>query len=119
MMRPWIRGTLVLVLALGSGIALGMAVERGRTAQGDSHAMDPVVLMRTLDRELGLDSTQRTAISGVLLRRQAAIDSAWRAVRPTVRAAIDSSQMEIVGVLRPDQVSKFLTLVQSAHSGIR
>ena len=119
MRAAWLRGSLVLALVLLSGIALGIAIERARATGGADHAMDPVVLMRALDRELVLDSAQRTAIAAVLVHRQGAIDSAWRGVRPAMRAAIDSSQMEIVNILRPEQRARFLELVRSAHPGMR
>ena len=47
-----------------------------------------------------------------------AIDAAWRAVRPGVQAAIDSSQMEIVNVLTPEQQVKYMELVRVAHPGM-
>jgi hypothetical protein len=114
----WLRGTLLLALMLIAGMGIGAFAMRSSTPRSTSHAMDPDALIRTLTRELALDSAQRTAIARVLDHHQAAIDSAWRTVQPSVRAAIDSSQMEIVYVLKPEQRTKFMTLLRQAHPGM-
>ena len=113
----WLRGTMLLIGTLIVGVAIGILATR-MSPSGQPHAMDTEALMRTLTRDLALDSAQRRAIVRVFDRHQAAIDSAWRKVQPSVRAAIDSSQMEIVQVLNADQRAKFLTLLRRAHPGM-
>jgi len=113
----WLRGSALLAAVLAIGIAIGFQFGRRRTWDEGSprHAMDSATMMNTFDRELSLDSSQHAKIAAVLQRRQAGIDSAWQALQPGVRAAMDSAQMEIVSVLRPVQREKFLTLLRSAH----
>lgn len=119
MTPAWMRGSLLLAAVLSAGLLIGYQFGRARQ-QGVSPAsniMDSAAMMRAFDRDLSLDSAQHAGIAAVLGRRQAGIDSAWRALQPNVRAAMDSTQMEIVGYLRPDQRRKFLALLNRAHGG--
>lgn len=117
-MPAWMRGALALVVALVVGGFAGAAIQRSMDRVARDNPMDSAAFMRSLDRDLALDSAQHAAIVRVFARHQATIDSAWRTVRPAVRAAMDSSQMEIYNVLRPDQRPRFLQLVQAAHPGM-
>lgn len=83
-----------------------------------ANAMEPAVLLRTFDRELSLDSSQHERIARVLSNHQRVIDSAWVAVRPVVRSAIDSAQDEIVAILTADQKVKYHQLLRAAHPGM-
>ena len=109
------KAILVLIAVDAAGIVVGRTYERRFTERMSASPMDPDRVMRVLDRELALDSTQRVSIRAVFSRRQAAIDSSWRSVQPSVRAAVDSSQMEIVDILRPEQRTKFLALLHRSH----
>ena len=116
MIPSWSKGLVWLTVAAAAGFAGGIAFERQRAQPMSRSPMDPVNVMRLLDKSLALDSAQHAAIVAVLSRRQAAIDSAWVALQPRMKGAVDSSQMEIARVLRPDQVVKFRALMQSVHS---
>jgi hypothetical protein len=111
----WARGVLWVLVAVGGGFAIGVVFERDRGRAVSASAMDPANVMHVLDSRLALDSAQHAAVVAVLARRQAAIDSAWKVLQPGIRGAVDSSQMEIVRVLRPDQAARFLELIRSSH----
>ncbi len=115
MMPSGVKALLVLLAVLVAGIVIGRTYERRTIAQASASPMSPDNVMRVLEQQLVLDSAQRVQIRAILSRRQSAIDEAWRSVRPSVRAAVDSSQMEIVDVLRPDQRTKFLLLLHRSH----
>jgi hypothetical protein len=102
-------------MAMAGGFIAGVAFERQRGQVAPASAMDPANVMHVLDSRLTLDSAQHGAIVAVLARRQADIDAAWKVLQPGLRAAVDSSQMEIVRVLHPDQVERFLQLIRSSH----
>jgi hypothetical protein len=75
-------------------------------------------VLRRLDRELDLDSTQHAALAAILARRQPTIDSLWASVRPRVRAVIESTLTEMMMQLRPDQQVKYRELVERVHPGL-
>jgi hypothetical protein len=112
-----VRGSALLVVVLAVGIAIGVEFGRVRPPATDAprSAMDSASMMRTFDRALSLDSGQHAGIATVLGHRQAGIDSAWRTLQPNIRAAMDSTQMEIIGFLNDTQRAKFLALIRGAH----
>ncbi|MDQ2930361.1 MAG: hypothetical protein M3Y05_06015 [Gemmatimonadota bacterium] len=97
---------------------VGVVAGRRQPAAMSANAMEPAVLLRTFDRELSLDSSQHERIARVLSNHQRVIDSAWAAVRPVVRSAIDSAQNEIVAILTADQNVKYHQLLRAAHPGM-
>jgi hypothetical protein len=106
------RLTLVAVLIIG--VAVGMTIDRfwvTRAAPGGP--MSSAILIREMDRRLHLDAAQRDTIASVLRRHQTTVDSAWARLRPSVHAVIDSSQREIIAVLRPDQRSAYVAWIRS------
>jgi hypothetical protein len=109
------KALVVLLAVLAAGIVIGRTYERRTIARSAASPMNPDTVMRVLEQQLALDSGQRASIRAILSRRQSAIDEAWRSVQPSVRAAVDSSQMEIVNVLRPEQRTKFLLLLHRSH----
>jgi Spy/CpxP family protein refolding chaperone len=109
------KAVFILLAVLAAGIVLGGTYERRTMERASASPMNPDNVMPILERQLALDSAQRVAIKAIFSRRQSAIDEAWRSVQPSVRAAVDSSQMEIVNVLRPEQRTKFLVLLRSSH----
>ena len=116
MRGAWVRGAFLLVIVLAAGVALGIWYERHALASAAAGSpMEPARMMEVFDRELGLDSAQHAGVARVLAQRQAQIDSAWSALRPAVRAAVDSTQMEIAILLRPDQRAKFMKLLSVSH----
>src|SRR5437773_1169446 len=91
----WLKGTMLLAVTLAAGIAIGVSYERRQTAHdpGMNH------MMHSLRAELGLDSVQQATIAAILSRHQGAVDSTWHALQPHVRANLDSTLREIIGVL--------------------
>ncbi len=118
MIPSWVRGSLVLLVTFGTGVVVGVVAGRRQPAAMSANAMEPAVLLRTFDRELSLDSSQHERIARVLSNHQRVIDSAWAAVRPVVRSAIDSAQNEIVAILTADQNVKYHQLLRAAHPGM-
>ena len=118
MTPSWIRGSLVLLVTLCIGFVLGFVAGRRQPATMPANAMEPAVLLRTFDRELSLDSSQHDRIARVLTDHQHVVDSAWAAVRPVVRSAIDSAQDEIVAILTAEQRIKYQRLLREAHPGM-
>lgn len=112
------KGWLLLVAFFAAGSVVGIAIGRTWATRRAVNPMEPHAFVQRLGGELDLDSAQGASIMGILTRRQGAIDSAWRALQPTVRATMDSAQMEIVAVLRPDQRTRYLQLVRAAHGAI-
>lgn len=111
----WVKGTLLLAMTLVAGVAIGVAYERHRTAAHEGVAMEAHDAMHRFTRALDLDAAQQAAIAQILARHQGELDSAWHAVRPHVRATLDSAHQEIVGVLRPDQVVRYRQMMEAAH----
>jgi len=114
----WVKGTLLLAVTLAAGVVIGVGYERRRTPAHEAAGMDSHHVMRRFAHDLGLDSAQHEAIAAIFARRQVAVDSTWHAVRPHVRATLDSALQEIVGVLRPDQVAKYRKMVEAVHPGV-
>jgi hypothetical protein len=116
---PRIRGLILLVSVFVIGGIAGFSLgRRPRMTAAPTNPMEPHVFVQRLDTELGLDAAQRDSIVAILTRSQEAVDSAWRQLRPSVRATIDSAQREIVNVLRPDQRPKYLQLSRAAHAAM-
>jgi hypothetical protein len=118
MIGPRGRQALALVAATILGAVAGVAGERLRLARSEVNPMDAATMLSQMDRRLGLDSTQHATMARILARHQAAIDAAWRTVRPAVQGAVDSTQMEIISVLRPDQRDRYVQWVRVAHRGV-
>ncbi|MEO7040670.1 MAG: hypothetical protein ABI035_00240 [Gemmatimonadaceae bacterium] len=113
-----LHATLTLVAVLVIGIALGVTLDRFWVMRTlPASPMNSAMLISEMDRRLHLDVAQRDTIANVLRRHQRTVDSAWARVRPSLHAVIDSSQREILGVLRPDQRSAYLAWINSHSMG--
>ena len=121
MKSTWLKGALLLLIVLGSGIAIGAGFNRMHT-RIPAHAvvvhMPPADVLRRLDRELDLDSAQYATIAGVIHRRQASIDSVWAEVQPQVRAVVLATLLEIMAPLNPQQKARYREMVNQVHPGI-
>ena len=117
MIPAWAKGTLVLLLTLAAGVAIGVSYERRREPPHETTHADADHLVRHLERALDLDPKQRDTVAVILARRQGVIDSAWRAMQPRVHATLDDASREIMVVLRPEQAARFRRLVGAHHSG--
>jgi hypothetical protein len=105
---------LTLLAVLVIGIALGVTFDRFWVMRAmPASPMNSAMLISEMDRRLHLDVAQRDTIASVLRRHQMTVDSAWARVRPSLHAVIDSSQREIIAVLRPDQRSAYLAWIRS------
>ena len=114
----WVRGALLLAVTLSAGIAIGIGYERRRAPSHDPSRMSAHLLLHRLAGDLGLDSAQHQAIAAIFARRQGAVDSTWHVMQPRVRATLDSTLREIVGVLRPDQAAKYRRMMEVLHPGL-
>lgn len=113
-----LHAALTLVAVLVIGIALGVTLDRFWIMRAPpANPMSSAMLIGEMDRRLHLDVAQRDTIANVLHRHQLTVDSAWARVRPSVHAVIDSSQREIIAVLRPDQRSAYLAWIRSHTMG--
>jgi ABC-type thiamine transport system ATPase subunit len=117
MSSTWMKGVLLLAATLGAGIGIGASYDR---MHGMTHVerMDHDEVMRRLDRELALDSTQHATLAAILARRQPLIDSIWGSVRPRIRAVLDTTLTEMMLQLRPDQQVKYREMVERVHPGL-
>ncbi|MDQ2890459.1 MAG: hypothetical protein M3R65_07865 [Gemmatimonadota bacterium] len=115
----WRQVALTLVAVLALGFAIGVTADRLWVMRSPPGPMTAAMLIDQMDRRVHLDSLQRAAITDVLRRHQTAIDSAWAKVRPSVHAVIDSSQREIIALLKPDQRSAYIDWIANAHRGMR
>lgn len=113
----WAKGTLLLTVTLAAGIAIGVGYERRRVPPHEMSGRDSHHLIRGLSEQLELDSAQYAAVAAILARRQGAVDSTWRAMRPRMHATLDSTMREILGVLRPDQAAKYREMLDTMHPG--
>ena len=111
---PWLKGSALLAVTLAAGVIIGITYER-RHERRVEIPMDAQEVMHHLHADLGLDSAQQAAIAAIFARRQGSVDSAWHAMQPRMRSALDSTHAEIMKVLRPDQVAKFRQLVGAMH----
>jgi len=72
-----------------------------------------------LTRELDLTPAQQERIKQILARHQQDVDSTWHAMQPRVHAALDTALQEVVGVLTPEQATKFRMRMDPRHSESR
>ena len=112
----WAKATLLLVLTLAAGILIGASYERRRAGGHEANAMHHMTTR--LEHELDLDSAQKQAVAAIFAQRQRSIDSTWRAMRPHVHAAMDTTLREIAAVLRPPQAAKLRKLAERMHPGV-
>jgi len=111
----WSKATLLLLVTLGIGVALGVSYERRR---GTTHEMaGPHHMIESLTAQLSLDAAQVKDVAAILERRQATVDSTWHAMRPHVMATMDSTLREIAAVLRPDQAERLRAMLGRHHPG--
>lgn len=114
----WVKGSLLLAVTLTAGMVIGVGYERRRAPAHAAAEMGSHHLLHRLKDDLSLDSAQHQAIAAIFARRQGAVDSTWHAMRPHLRATLDSTLQEIIAVLRPDQVAKYRRMVAALHPGM-
>lgn len=109
-----LKATLLLAVVFAAGVALGIAYERRQPAQA-SAATDSHDTLGYLVSELRLDPAQERAVSEILKKHQAEIDSTWHSIQPHVRSALEATSSEIIAVLRPDQAAKYQQMTDRRH----
>lgn len=118
-MRARILGSIVIALAFVAGIATGVAFER-RPRQG-VNVMVTATVTNAMPRELeALDLTeaQRAQLRGILTRGRDRVMTVVRDFEPRMRGAMDSTEMEIGGVLTESQRAA-LAAYRNEHPLIR
>lgn len=110
----WVRGTLLLAATFAAGVAAGVGYERRHPAH-EAVSLDAHEAMHRLVRDLDLDSAQQQAISEIIARHQRDVDATWHTMQPRMRATLESTDEEIARVLRPEQVVKFRSMIQTRH----
>lgn len=117
---------LLLVLTFVAGAAAGVAADRldllpefvradeaERERRGDDR--DRREGETTIERfadELGLSRAQRAEIDGILDRYRTSMRGIWQDVRPRYRSLVDSVRTQIEGVLTPEQVTAYRSLLE-------
>ncbi|MFI5250011.1 MAG: hypothetical protein ACHQTF_08570 [Gemmatimonadales bacterium] len=134
--RPRALATLVVVVALLTGIVAGMAADRrlvmhyhggpfgGRFGRGphgpwggDGGRSGPSDRMRQrFETELGLTPAQMTQVDSIMGRSMAERHAIEDSVRPRMRAILDTTRSQIESILTPDQRQKFEAWRSRNHS---
>ena len=127
--RPRTLATLVVVVALLTGIVVGMAADRQivmhtrggpfgghfgqggrgqRSTWGGDGARGPTDRMRQrFSTELGLSPAQMTQVDSIMGRSMAQRHAIEDSIRPRMHAILDSARAQIEIILTPDQRQKF------------
>jgi|SRR5579863_1944317 Spy/CpxP family protein refolding chaperone len=128
--RPRALATLVVVIALLTGIVAGMATDRrlvmryhggpfggrfgpgGRGLRGawggdGGHSAPTDRMRQRFATELGLTPAQMTQVDSIMGRSMAQRHAIEDSVRPRMRAILDSARSQIENILTPDQRQKF------------
>lgn len=111
----WFRGAALLALTFAAGAMAGVAYDRHVAPMHQAVPANARELMTHLERELKLDSAQRTKAEAIMARHQGTIDSAWRALQPRVGANLDSVHRELFALLTPEQRTRFLSMMRTMH----
>jgi Spy/CpxP family protein refolding chaperone len=142
---PRLVALLVVVIALLTGILVGVAADRrlamhghgpwwGRGQQmghlprgpwggggdggGDGGGGgQPDRVRQRFASELGLTPTQMAQVDSIMARSMAARRALEDSMRPRMQATLDSTRSEIERVLTPDQRQKFAAWRSRAHGG--
>lgn len=118
MKRSWLALVLLLLVTLSAGFGLGLFYARHHVQVRVLPAINLAHLTHRLQHQLELDSAQSAHVALILARRQVAIDSLWSDLRPQVRQALDTTLIELIGVLRDDQKVKLRGMIADLHPGV-
>jgi Spy/CpxP family protein refolding chaperone len=128
-----LRVGLVLAVTFAAGLAGGVALDRRVLATPSRHAearhgarADSADSAGHADRghtpvierfatELKLTDQQRSEIETILDHYRTQLRSMWQDVRPRYSAIMDSTRTRIEGVLTPDQVRQYRTLLRQRY----
>jgi hypothetical protein len=96
-------------------MAAGVGYERRHPAAHEAVGVGAHEAMHRLVRDLDLDSAQQQAVSEIIARHQKDVDATWHAMQPHMRATLESTDAEIARILRPEQLVKFRSMIQTRH----
>ena len=108
--RARLLGSLVVALAFVAGVMTGLALDRRPRA-----GLNVMVTATASDRlpseleRLGLTPTQQGQIRTILLRGRDRVFVVMKDFRPRIQAVMDSTNVEIDGVLTPAQRASLAT----------
>ncbi len=119
MLRRRLRAVMAATSLLILGGVLGIALERvlltPDVGAADESQDAQAEMVTSLQRELDLDPQQVAELEAVLARQQAAVTNAWEAIRPRLRAAMDTTRSDIEALLRPEQRERFRLWLANEH----
>lgn len=105
--RVWALATVALVLAFVAGALSGAAWDRMHGRDRRPVPRGPGHYSEVLRRRYDLSGDQAKRIEAIVARRRPRVDSLMATVQPQLRAAFDSTNSEIRGVLTPGQRQRF------------
>jgi predicted lipoprotein len=111
----WVKGTLLLAVTFAAGVTFGIAYDRRQASASAEAGLEAHDALHRLRGDLNLDPAQQQAITEIFARHQKDIDATWHAMQPHVRATLDSTHREILGILRPEQAVKFRKMMETMH----
>jgi len=107
----------LFLLVLGSGVAIGVVVERvwlssGVAARKLTDQERTERLLARFKKNLGLGAAQETKAREVMSRGRTAVSEILARVDPEVRAARQQSRDELTKLLTPEQAAKYQEMVK-------
>lgn len=108
-----LRALALLALTLFAGFSAGVLADRlllvrqQRILPKEGMTFASARVVRQMTRELNLSNEQAAEVREILERRQKRIESQWAELRPRVRVEVAEAEMEMRGILRPDQIAGF------------
>jgi Spy/CpxP family protein refolding chaperone len=103
----WLLATAALLLAFVAGALAGAAYERIQARDRPRPPRGPHHFAEMMQRRYGLSDAQERKVDAIVQRRRPRVDSLMATIQPQLRAAYDSTSIEIRGVLTPSQRLKF------------
>ena len=107
------RGVSGMLAVLIIGVVLGVVFDRAilvahsHAGSQDGHDAEHNLLVDRLRSDLDLTDAQLREIESILVRQQAAVDSAWLDIRGHLHNSVDSLRSAIERVLTPEQERGF------------
>lgn len=110
--RPWLRQTIFAVVLLICGALIGGAATArflwNRLLDGIQHPEQvPALVAHRMDRRLGLNDEQHTAILKILTHTQEQLVAVRRETYPKVSAILDETRTSVAAILSPEQSQKW------------
>ncbi len=120
-------GTGLLILVLGSGVAMGVALDRlwlrpdatvvKKHQRTSKRSRDPLVrtsrLMKRFQKKLNLDAAQEKTVREALFQMFTETRKLRRQARPAIRKTRDQARAKIRAALRPDQRARYEKMLKA------